>query len=177
MTDITNDENYEPSPWEPVAEQVERYLATDGAEGYEWMGGHCIILTTTGRRTGKLRRTPLMKVKHGDGYIVIASLGGAPQHPQWYLNITEHPDVRRMLLAQKSISEGAIALVSLCARYADLSQHHEDEAERERAHLLLDLLTPIAKSGYTRIGIRSSRVSVRRSRSVSVSSFGRSVSW
>ena len=92
MTDDT-DENYEPSPWEPVAEQVERYLATDGAEGYEWSGGHCIILTTTGRRTGKIRRTPLMKVKHGDGYLVIASLGGAPQHPQWYLNLTANPDV------------------------------------------------------------------------------------
>lgn len=93
MTDAVQDENYEPSPWEPVAEQVERYLATDGAEGYEWMGGHCIILTTTGRKSGKLRRTPLMKVKHGDGYIVIASLGGAPQHPQWYLNLTANPDV------------------------------------------------------------------------------------
>lgn len=93
MTDTASSENYEPSPWEPVAEQVERYLATDGEEGYEWNGGRCIILTTTGRRSGKIRRTPLMKVKHGDGYIVIASLGGAPQHPQWYLNITANPEV------------------------------------------------------------------------------------
>ncbi len=133
MTDITNDENYEPSPWEPVAEQVERYLATDGAEGYEWMGGHCIILTTTGRRTGKLRRTPLMKVKHGDGYIVIASLGGAPQHPQWYLNITEHPDVvindlaeRHELVARTATPEEKRELWPLAvAEWPDYDKYQE----------------------------------------------------
>ncbi len=91
--DVTADPNYEPSAWEPVADQVERYLATDGVEGYEWNGGHCIILTTTGRRSGKTRRTPLIKVKHREGYLVIASLGGAPQHPQWYLNLFANPDV------------------------------------------------------------------------------------
>jgi F420H(2)-dependent quinone reductase len=87
------DANYEPSPWEPIADHVERYLATDGEDGAEWMGAPCIILTTTGARSGKLRRTPLIRVRHGDSYLVVASLGGAPSHPQWFHNINANPDV------------------------------------------------------------------------------------
>jgi deazaflavin-dependent oxidoreductase (nitroreductase family) len=86
-------DEYEPSPWEPIAEHVERYLATDGADGFEWNGAECIILTTRGRRSGKLRRTPLIRVADGDRYLVVASMGGAPQHPQWYLNLTADPHV------------------------------------------------------------------------------------
>jgi len=89
----TNTPAYEPSPWEPIADHVERYLATGGADGAEWEGGEVIILTTTGRRTGKLRRTPLIRVTDGERYFVIASLGGAPQHPVWYLNLVANPDV------------------------------------------------------------------------------------
>ena len=88
-----SDTEYEPSPWEPIADHVERYLATDGEDGAIWEGAQVIILTTTGRRSGKLRRTPLIRVRDGDNYLVVASMGGAPTHPQWYLNITEHPDV------------------------------------------------------------------------------------
>ena len=88
-----SDTEYEPSPWEPIADHVERYLATDGEDGAVWEGAQTIILTTTGRKTGKLRRTPLIRVKDGDDYLVIASLGGAPQHPVWYLNLVANPDV------------------------------------------------------------------------------------
>lgn len=88
-----SDASYEPSPWQAIAEHVERYLATGGAEGYEWNGAHCIILTTRGRRSGALRRSPLIRVVDGDRYLVVASMGGAPKHPQWYGNILEDPDV------------------------------------------------------------------------------------
>jgi deazaflavin-dependent oxidoreductase (nitroreductase family) len=84
---------YAPSPWDPIAEHVERYLRTGGEDGFEWMGAETIILTTTGRKSGNLRRTPLIRVRDGDNYIVIASLGGAPQHPNWYLNLVANPDV------------------------------------------------------------------------------------
>ena len=56
-------------------------------------GAPCVILTTTGRRTGKVRRTPLIRVHDGDNYLVLASLGGAPQHPVWYLNLLADPEV------------------------------------------------------------------------------------
>jgi len=89
---MTNAE-YEPSPWPPIAEHVGRYLATDGADGFEWEGAEVIILTTTGRKSGKLRRTPLIRVHDGERYAVVASLGGAPQHPVWYLNLLADPNV------------------------------------------------------------------------------------
>jgi deazaflavin-dependent oxidoreductase (nitroreductase family) len=84
---------YEPSVWEPVADHVAQYLATNGVEGGIWMDAPCIILTTVGARSGKLRRTPLIRVRHGDNYLVVASMGGAPDHPQWFHNLVTNPDV------------------------------------------------------------------------------------
>jgi deazaflavin-dependent oxidoreductase (nitroreductase family) len=75
-------------------EHVERYLATDGAEGHDWRNGvPVLILTTTGRRTGRQRSTPLIYGRDGDAYLVVASQGGAPAHPAWYRNLQENPDV------------------------------------------------------------------------------------
>ena len=86
-------DDYEPSPWDFVADQVRQYEETDGREGYLLEGKPCVILTTTGRKSGKLRKTPLMRVEHDGTYAVVASLGGNPKHPVWYLNLLEHPDV------------------------------------------------------------------------------------
>jgi deazaflavin-dependent oxidoreductase (nitroreductase family) len=76
-----------------VADHVAQYLATNGVEGGIWMDAPCIILTTVGARSGKLRRTPLIRVRHGDNYLVVASMGGAPDHPQWFHNLVTNPDV------------------------------------------------------------------------------------
>lgn len=84
---------YEPSPWDRAADQVRLYEATDGKEGGENEGKPVVILTTRGRKTGNLRKTPLMTVEHEGEYAVVASLGGAPKHPVWYLNLLENPDV------------------------------------------------------------------------------------
>ena len=87
------DQDYAPSPWEPIADHVERYLASDGADGAEWEGTEVIVLTTTGAKTGKIRRTPLIRVADGDNYLVVASMGGAPNSPNWYFNLVANPDV------------------------------------------------------------------------------------
>jgi F420H(2)-dependent quinone reductase len=71
--------------------QVELYEATDGREGGEMQGAPCVILTTRGRRTGKLRKTPLIRVERDGSYAVVASMGGAPQHPVWYFNLIADP--------------------------------------------------------------------------------------
>jgi deazaflavin-dependent oxidoreductase (nitroreductase family) len=73
-------------------EHVRRYLETDGAEGHEWQGTTVLILTTKGRRSGESRSTPLIYQRHGDDYVVVASKGGAPEHPAWYLNLEADPD-------------------------------------------------------------------------------------
>lgn len=84
---------YEPSPSEWVRMQVETYEKTDGAEGGDLVGIPVIIVTTVGRKSGKLRKTPLMRVEHEGSYAAVASQGGAPTHPVWYWNIKAHPHV------------------------------------------------------------------------------------
>jgi F420H(2)-dependent quinone reductase len=82
---------YEPSPWDWVSEQVKLYEATGGKEGGTLEGKPCVILTTRGRHSGQLRKSALMRVEHDGRYVVVASLGGAPKHPVWYLNLLADP--------------------------------------------------------------------------------------
>jgi F420H(2)-dependent quinone reductase len=84
---------YEPSTSDWAREQAERYEATGGAEGGDLRGMPVIVLTTVGAKSGKLRKTALMRVEHGGVYAVVASLGGAPKHPVWYFNIVAQPHV------------------------------------------------------------------------------------
>lgn len=84
---------YEPSPWEAVADQVALYESTEGREGSTLQDLACIILTTKGRSTGKIRKTPLMRVNDGDRYAVIGSMGGAPDDPAWVGNVDADPHV------------------------------------------------------------------------------------
>ena len=86
-------DGYEPSPRRHVAAHVDRYLATDGADGFEFEGAQCVILTTVGRKTGSLRRTPLIRVSDGQRYLLVASVGGRPRNPNWYLNLVDNPEV------------------------------------------------------------------------------------
>jgi deazaflavin-dependent oxidoreductase (nitroreductase family) len=85
-------DEYAPSPWDPVADHVQRYLDTDGEDGAEWEGAQVVILSTTGRTSGRLRRTPLIRITDGGNYLLVASMGGAPEHPKWYLNLVDHPE-------------------------------------------------------------------------------------
>lgn len=76
-------------------EHVRRYEATDGEEGHIWVNdAPCLILTTTGRKTGKERKFPLIYQEDDGGYVVVASNGGADTHPGWYRNLTENPEVK-----------------------------------------------------------------------------------
>jgi deazaflavin-dependent oxidoreductase (nitroreductase family) len=75
-------------------EHVERYQETSGEVGHEWEGTTTLLLTTTGRRTGQPRTTPLIYREHGDAYTVIASNGGSDDPPLWYLNLEADPNVQ-----------------------------------------------------------------------------------
>ena len=85
--------DYEPSTADWARRQAERYEATDGAEAGDLRGRPVIILTSVGARTGKLRKTALMRVEHDGAYAVVASLGGAPNNPVWYHNLKANPHV------------------------------------------------------------------------------------
>ncbi|MEV7343534.1 nitroreductase family deazaflavin-dependent oxidoreductase [Streptomyces sp. NPDC093544] len=84
---------YEPSPTQWVRDQVELYESSGGAKGstLQDTGMPVIILTTRGAKSGKIRKTPLMRVEHDGRYAAVASLGGAPKHPVWYFNVKSDP--------------------------------------------------------------------------------------
>ncbi|GAA3103993.1 nitroreductase family deazaflavin-dependent oxidoreductase [Streptomyces rectiviolaceus] len=75
-------------------EHVKRYVETDGAEGHDWQGTTVLILTTTGRKSGEQRSTPLIYRPHGDAVLVVASNGGADAPPLWYRNLEADPEVQ-----------------------------------------------------------------------------------
>ena len=83
---------YEPSPLDRERAQVALYEATAGAEGNTLEGRPIIILTHIGQKSGLLRKSPLMRVEHGGEYALVASKGGAPEHPLWYRNLLADPE-------------------------------------------------------------------------------------
>lgn len=90
---MTLEGEYEPSPWQWVRDQVETYERTGGREANTLRdtGLPIIIVTTRGARSGKLRKTALMRVEHEGEYALVASMGGAPKHPVWYFNLKADP--------------------------------------------------------------------------------------
>ncbi len=84
---------YEPSPTEWVRKQVELIESSGGTEGTTLRGMPVVLVTNRGVKSGKLRKTPLMRVEHDGVYALVASLGGAPQHPVWYANVLADPNI------------------------------------------------------------------------------------
>ncbi len=112
----TNDAHVYDSPESWVSEHIQTYVETDGEQGHEWNGVPTLLLTTKGRKSGKLRRTALIYGRTGSSYVVVASQGGADNHPAWYLNLTANPEV--------AVQVGADDFTAM-ARTADDSQKPE----------------------------------------------------
>ena len=88
------DGEYEPSPRQWVRDQVEQYESSGGTEGITLRdtGLAVVVITNVGAKSGKIRKTPLMRVEHDGEYLLVASQGGAPTHPVWYYNLQADPD-------------------------------------------------------------------------------------
>jgi deazaflavin-dependent oxidoreductase (nitroreductase family) len=84
---------YEPSPESWVREQVETYESSGGTEGTTLRGVPVVVVTSVGAKSGKLRKNPVMRVEHEGTYALVASKGGAPEHPSWHRNLVAHPTV------------------------------------------------------------------------------------
>jgi deazaflavin-dependent oxidoreductase (nitroreductase family) len=95
MTDIKDS----PIGW--VARHTREYVASDGKKGHKWSGARCLVLTTTGRRSGYRRRTTLIYGTDGDRYVVVGSNGGKKQNPQWYYNLVADQRVHVQVGAEK----------------------------------------------------------------------------
>ena len=106
------DGEYVPSPQKWVRDQVALYEGSGGREGTQMRGMPVIVLTSRGARSGKIRKTPLMRVEHDGTYAVVASQGGAPKHPTWYFNLVadshvelQDREVRQDMVAREVFGE------------------------------------------------------------------------
>jgi deazaflavin-dependent oxidoreductase (nitroreductase family) len=88
-----------PSGW--VADHIKTYVESDGEQGHEWRGVPTLLLTVLGRKSGVWRRTALIYGRDGDDYVIVASKGGAEQHPLWFLNLRDHPEAEVQVGAEK----------------------------------------------------------------------------
>jgi len=94
------DSNPAPLPgW--IADHLKRYLATNGEDGHIWNGVPTLLLTTTRRKSGSKQQLPLIYGKDGDRYVIVASRGGAPDHPGWYKNLVAQPRVDLQVAAER----------------------------------------------------------------------------
>lgn len=84
-----------------IADHIKSYQATDGADGHIWRGVPTLLLTTTGRKSGEPLLLPLIYGRDDGNFVVVASKGGAPAHPAWYLNLRAHPEVQVQVGAEK----------------------------------------------------------------------------
>ncbi len=129
---------YAPSPQKWVRDQVAEYESSGGTSGTTMRGMPVIILTTRGAKSGKIRKTPLMRVEHGGRYAVVASKGGAPDHPVWYHNLVADPRVelqdgpaRRDLVAREATgAEKAAWWDRAVAAFPDYAEYQK-RTERE----------------------------------------------
>lgn len=96
-----NREEIHDSPMGWVAQHIHNYEVTNGKNGHLWRGVPTLLLTTRGRKSGLLRRTALIYGQDGDNYVIVASRGGNPHHPSWYLNLVENPTVDVQVAADK----------------------------------------------------------------------------
>ena len=79
-------------------EHVRKYETTNGQTGHDWNNTKVLILRTSGRSTGQLRKAPLIYGRDGDDFLIVASKGGAPDHPGWYKNLSAQPDIEIQVL-------------------------------------------------------------------------------
>jgi deazaflavin-dependent oxidoreductase (nitroreductase family) len=88
-----------PTGW--VADHIKEYVESDGENGHEWRGVPTLLLSVKGRKSGLWRRTALIYGRDGDNYVIVASKGGSPTHPLWYLNLRDNPESEIQVGAEK----------------------------------------------------------------------------
>jgi deazaflavin-dependent oxidoreductase (nitroreductase family) len=127
-------------------EHVRRYRETDGEVGYVWNGAPALLLTTTGRKSGEARTTPLIFGRDADDYLVVASMGGAPMHPAWYLNLVADPRAEIQVKAEHIPVEARTADVGEKPRLwqimADIWPNYDQYQSRTDRDIPVVVLTP-----------------------------------
>ncbi len=131
-----------------VEDHINRYVESNGGDGHIWNDVPTLLLTTIGRLSGNPTTTPLIYGKEGDHYVIVASRGGAPRHPQWYLNIRANPDVELQVLADRfsasattATPEQRPALWEMMSKIWPLYDKYQANAIREIPVVILERKT------------------------------------
>lgn len=143
------------SPVGWVADHIHDYVSTGGESGHEWRPGvPTLLLTTTGRRSGQRRRSALIYGRDGDAYVVVASKGGAPEHPAWYLNLSETPDVEVQVLrdvfparARTATGPERDRLWAVMTATWPAYDQYQARTDREIPVVVLEPVTPVTGGG------------------------------
>ena len=142
---------YVPSTSEWARKQAELYEATDGREGNDLQGRPVIILTSVGAKSGGLRKPALMRVEHEGRYAVVASRGGAPEHPAWYYNLVKQPHVELQDGAVKRDYRGHVAegeeREQWWARATEVWPSYDEYQKKTDRRIPLFVLEPIEDEG------------------------------
>ena len=120
-----------------IVDHMRRYVATNGEDGHIWRGVPTLLLTTTGQRSGKPLRLPLIYGKDGDHHVVVASRGGNKNHPRWYLNLVANPEVQIQVAAEECTAQARTVTgderTALWARMAEIwPSYNEYQAKTDR---------------------------------------------
>jgi deazaflavin-dependent oxidoreductase (nitroreductase family) len=142
---------YAPSRSDWARQQAELYEASSGREGDTLRGVPIIVVTSIGAKTGALRKTPLMRVEHEGQYALVASQGGAPEHPAWYFNIRANPHVdlqdgaeKRDYIAHEAVGEERAAWWARAVAVWPPYDEYQAKTERE---IPVFVLTPVEQAG------------------------------
>jgi proline iminopeptidase len=139
-----------------IADHIRRYRESNGKDGHLWdstvAGGKgmipTLLLTTTGRKSGRRQVLPLIYGKSGKNYVIVASKGGAPAHPGWYVNLKAQPEVDVQVAADKFVARARTATgaerTKLWKQMADLYPPYDDYQRRTQREIPVVVLEPIA---------------------------------
>ncbi|MEU7739450.1 nitroreductase family deazaflavin-dependent oxidoreductase [Nonomuraea sp. NPDC049158] len=140
-----NNEEVLDSPTDWVADHIRRYVETDGRDGHLYQEWPTLLLSTRGRKSGKLRRTALIYGQDGDRYLLVASNGGSDSHPAWYLNLVADPEVTVQVLADVFSARARTvtgaersSLWRIMASVFPLYDDYQSKAEREIPLVILE---------------------------------------
>ena len=146
------DEEVFDSPIEWVKSHIQGYVESDGKQGQLWGGLPILLLTTRGRKSGKLRRTSLICGQDGKNYLVVASNGGAPDHPLWYLNLVQTPEVQIQVGAEKFTARARTAALEEKPRLwkimRDIFPQYDEYQAKAGREIPLVILEPLDKAGF-----------------------------
>ncbi|MFI0483525.1 nitroreductase family deazaflavin-dependent oxidoreductase [Actinomadura sp. 9N215] len=138
------------SPTDWVAEHIRTYVESGGRKGHLYQGLPTLLLTTRGRKSGLLRRTALIYGEDGDHYLLVASNGGASEHPAWYLNLSAHPEVTAQVGADIFAARGRTAtpdekdaLWQVMTSVFPLYDSYQAASERDIPLVVLEGVTPL----------------------------------